>query len=427
MSSNDKTAMVINNETDLIDYFHSVHNLIRNKFGLYGKAALQFFNFFFVLKIIESKIGTIIDFGSEENNNKCKYSNIFTTKDEEARIDKVVDIKRIIYNSEHRNTFFMNFPIDRFVSKTGSLSTFLDKLNLLTPEIMNQYHVYGRIYEYFIGHITGRNSGSRSGSQIEDLGQFFTSRHIVRYCIAKVNPELKNSKVPKMGDFYFGSGGFITEYIRYMNHMYENIDWDQNIDKLYGSDTDSEILKSARVDIMTLTNTVSTNGKSLYGLNFQNMNTFEEEFKLMQDNPKVDFNFTNPPYGNSGKTSDDDKLKLINSSKIIKQIALTGSVNNSEPPKKFKPTKTKPFLINGDNKESLSLMHGMGVLEKNGIYCGVLKEGVFFDKKFSGLRTQLCDNYEVQYVISVPTDEFLNTTTKTSILIFKNSGKNRRD
>ena len=35
---------------------------------------------------------------------------------------------------------------------------------------MNKYHVYGRVYEYFIGHITGRNVGSRDGSSMEDLG-----------------------------------------------------------------------------------------------------------------------------------------------------------------------------------------------------------------------------------------------------------------
>ncbi len=48
-----KTESNINSENDLHDYFHSIHSFIRNKFGLYGKAALQFFNFFFVLKVIE--------------------------------------------------------------------------------------------------------------------------------------------------------------------------------------------------------------------------------------------------------------------------------------------------------------------------------------------------------------------------------------
>ena len=56
-----------------------------------------------------------------------------------------------------------------------------------------------------------------------------------------------------MGDFFCGSGGFITEYIRFLNYKYKNIDWEKNIDNIYGSDTDGEIIKSARVDIMTLT------------------------------------------------------------------------------------------------------------------------------------------------------------------------------
>jgi len=50
--SNNNSNLNINSEEDLQDYFHSVHSFIRNKFGLYGKAALQFFNFFFVLKVI---------------------------------------------------------------------------------------------------------------------------------------------------------------------------------------------------------------------------------------------------------------------------------------------------------------------------------------------------------------------------------------
>ena len=48
--------MNITTEEELQDYFHSVHSFIRNKCGLYGKAALQFFNFFFVLKVIEPHI-----------------------------------------------------------------------------------------------------------------------------------------------------------------------------------------------------------------------------------------------------------------------------------------------------------------------------------------------------------------------------------
>jgi restriction endonuclease S subunit len=77
-------------------------------------------------------------------------------------------------------------------------------------------------------------------------------------------------------------------------------------------------------------------------------------------------------------------------------------------------------MINGDNKETLAVLHGMGILKDNGVYCGVLKEGVFFDGKFKDLRKNLVENYNVQYVISIPQSDFWNTSTKTSILIFKN-------
>jgi len=244
--------------------------------------------------------------------------------------------------------------------------------------------------------------------------------------MAKVNPKLdKNNKVLTMGDFFCGSGGFITEYIRFLNDKYENkINWIDNIFSLYGCDTDRDIVKSAIVDILLLTDTFSDllnkaiiNKKNIKIKDYIKKigSTFDDEFYDDKE-LKVMYNFTNPPYGGSGK-GDDDKIKISNGTKAIKHIAITGTIN--------KPIlkDTQKYIIKGDNKETLSLLHGMGVLDKNGIYCGVLKEGVFFDKKFKDLRKNLIENYEVKYVISVPQSDFWNTSTKTSILIFKNSGK----
>lgn len=84
-------------------------------------------------------------------------------------------------------------------------------------------------------------------------------------------------------------------------------------------------------------------------------------------------------------------------------------------------------MINGDNKETLAVLHGMGILKDNGLYCGVLKEGVFFDGKFKDLRKNLVENYNVQYVISIPQSDFWNTSTKTSILIFKNDKQRTKE
>ena len=68
-----------------------------------------------------------------------------------------------------------------------------------------------------------------------------------------------------------------------------------------------------------------------------------------------------------------------------------------------------------------------GILKDNGLYCGVLKEGVFFDGKFKDLRKNLVENYNVQYVISIPQSDFWNTSTKTSILIFKNDKQRTKE
>jgi len=429
-TKNDSIMSSISNDEELAEYFHSIHTFIRNKFGLYGKSALQFFNFFFVLRLVEDHIPTLIEitYNDEQILVNCKYSYLQSIDNENEKIQQVQYIKHAIVRTKHKETFFMNFPIDKFTtsSKAGSsLSDFLKKLDILTPEIMDKFHVYGRVYEYFLGHILGRSSGTRSGSQISDLGQYFSSRHLVRYCISKVNPIMKDKNIiPSMGDFFSGSGGFITEYIRFMNIKYPDIRWDQNINNVFGFDTDPEIIKSARVDIMTLTKTFDPSN-NIFTENFRNVNTFEENCTTNNGVPiRLDFNFTNPPYGNSGKGSIDDKLTIQKAGDDIKHVAKYGSINNMDYPKgSKKPTKAKPYLINGDNKETLAMLHGMGVLADGGTYCGVLKEGCFFDKKFSDLRKYLSTYYDVEYVISVPQDDFINTSTKTSILIFHNRKK----
>jgi hypothetical protein len=58
----------------------------------------------------------------------------------------------------------MDFSCEKFNVKNRTITEFINKLNILTPEIMDKYHVHGRVYEYFIGHVTGRNIGSRNGS-----------------------------------------------------------------------------------------------------------------------------------------------------------------------------------------------------------------------------------------------------------------------
>jgi restriction endonuclease S subunit len=64
----------------------------------------------------------------------------------------------------------------------------------------------------------------------------------------------------------------------------------------------------------------------------------------------------------------------------------------------------------------------MDLLALNGTAVGVIKEGLFFDSSYMELRNVLLKNYNVKEIISVPQNQFENTSTKTSIIIFNNDG-----
>jgi len=423
-------------EEDLKEHFHSIHDYIRNKYGFYGKTALQFFNFLFVLKLIEPEIKK----GNFKSISKCLYSELKEQEKGYERNQLLKDYRRIIYQDakddggiQLRDSIFMSNSFADFDDSKDYLKGLLKKIDFLTPEVLDKFHVQGRVYEYFLGFITQKNSGKKSGSQIDDLGQYFTSRKIVRYCMKKVDPEMVDKKtIPSMGDFFCGSGGFITEYIRYLEHKYpEKINWTNQTKNIFGADTDRDIIKSARVDVMLLTKTFTDTNNSVVS-NIKRLNsTFDDDFleaelckktkTYVSPYLKVFYNFTNPPYGGDKGKDKNDKVQLNVSNKQIKHVAYTGSIN------KVINLDQSSYLIKGDNKETLAVLHGMSVLEKDGVYCGVLKEGVFFDQKFKSLRTQLVENYEVQWVISVPQSDFWNTSTKTSILIFKNSGNKTKE
>ena len=74
-----------------------------------------------------------------------------------------------------------------------------------------------------------------------------------------------------------------------------------------------------------------------------------------------------------------------------------------------------------NDKEACSLVLFMALLKNKGVCAGVLKEGVFFDNKYASVREHLLKNFNVKYVISIEADQFENTTTKTSALIFENT------
>jgi type I restriction-modification system DNA methylase subunit len=111
-----------------------------------------------------------------------------------------------------------------------------------------------------------------------------------------------------------------------------------------------------------------------------------------------------------------DKLEKYDKEHTSKQVNLDSC---SQRIKDF----AKLYSIDEANdKEACSLMLLADLLEKDGTAVLVLKEGPFFDNKYSKLRKVIIENYNITDIISIPSDAFENTTTKTSIIIFKNNG-----
>jgi type I restriction enzyme, S subunit len=433
---------VVSNKEALRDKIHDIHNFLRNNGAGYGMSALKIFNIFYGLKKIEEK--KLLDKVNLEK--ECKFSYLFDlakeNKDEklsETIYGKVLDS---IAKSTIGGLLFYEIPkhlksstFNYLIKEIDSITQIEKKCNVLLS---------GKIYEYFIG---------RDESAISELGAYFTDRHIVDYIYDKVKPKLNDDKTVKtMCDMFGGSGGFTTGYIDYLVNNYDDIDWKKEMNKIYHFDMNEDVIKSAGLEFFCLTGVIPNienhdNDKEKKDLlNIACKNSFADEF----DNTKFDYIFTNPPYGGDKSKQSDSQIKrnkvkdyikeelktLKDKEKIKHRTVQLKAIDNLEKQDKKDNDKRKVSIetssariqkfakdnkLSGNDKESVSLMLMMDMIKQNGVCVGVLKEGVFFNSVYKDLRKKLIENYNVKEVVSVPKDQFENTSTKTSIVIFENT------
>jgi restriction endonuclease S subunit len=218
------------------------------------------------------------------------------------------------------------------------------------------------------------------------------------------------------------------------------INWDTEINKVYHYDMNEDVIKSAALELFCLTG-VLPNMKNNLGYK----NSFTDDFS----DEKYKYPLTNPPYGGDKNCKSEaltkrEKIKAFIKNELLtitdegmrirrqKQLKSHEALDKQD---KKESEKTKVSLVGcsariqrfayknslkGNDKESCSLMLLMDILDVGGTAIGVLKEGVFFNKTYKDLRKCLIENYNVREVISVQADQFENTSTKTSIIIFDN-------
>ena len=424
----------ITNKEALRDKIHEIHNYLRNNGAGYGMNALKVFNLLYGLKKLEEK--NLLDKVGLKRP-ECEFSHLLglakENKDEKLSaliLDNVIDS---INESPIRNLLLYEIPRTMKSSVFSHLIKEINKISII--EKTCNVLLSGKIYEYFIG---------RDESAISELGAYFTDRHIVDYIYKKLDNEInEDGSINSMIDMFGGSGGFTTGYINYLNNKYDNIDWKNNVNKIYHFDMNEDVVKSAGLEFFCLTGKLPDMKDNL-----SYKNSFTDEF----NNKKFMNVITNPPYGGDKTVQSNAQIKRKKIKDYIKKELLTltdelkikikqrqvSKIEKEEKQDKIDSDKTKVSVdscsdrirkfakdnkLSGNDKESCSLMLIMDMVDVGGTAIGVLKEGVFFNKTYKDIRKCLVQNFNVREIISVPQDQFENTSTKTSIVIFDNTIK----
>jgi type I restriction-modification system DNA methylase subunit len=429
----------ISNKEALKDKIHEIHNYLRNNGAGYGMNALKVFNILYGLKKIDDKgLNDVVGLDP-----RCTFQDLLSlannNKDEELAEFIINDVLDAINASKIKNFLFYEIPrnmkgsvFSHLVREIDSITRIEESCNVLLS---------GKIYEYFIG---------RDESAISELGAYFTDRHIVKYIFDKLNPTLNDDgSVRDMIDMFGGSGGFTTEYINFLNEKYPNsINWNTELRKISHFDMNEDVIKSAGLEFFCLTDVIPDRENLKYA------NSFAYEY--IDDNTrlpkKYTYPITNPPYGGDKNTKTvaqekrekikkyiKDELPTITDEgiRIVRQKQLK-SIELQEKDDKKASSKSNVCVsscsmriqkfardnkLTGTDKEACSLMLLMDILEVGGTAIGVLKEGVFFNQTYKDIRRCLVENFNVREIISVPQNQFENTSTKTSIIIFDNTNE----
>lgn len=422
----------ISNREALKDKVHEIHNFLRNNGAGYGMVALKLFNIFGLKKIEEKGLFEKTGLTSE-----CRFSHLLAlarTGNGEELLEMILrTVLDAIHDSVLKPFLFYEIPKDLSAKVFAYLLEQIEEITVIerTCDVL----LSGNIYEYFIG---------RDESAISELGAYFTVRWITRYCMGKSNLRLNDDgTIPTMIDMFGGSGGFTTEYIRHFVQHFPDICWETQLSNVSHFDMNEDVVKSAALEFFCLTGVIPKMGADGQ---LCRKNSFCDEF----DGAKYQRILTNPPYGgDKNKKSEaqnkDAKIKEYitgelqtmakdDPKRIPRQTQLEEIVKREkEQKKKAEDAKVsvatsssriqryaKKYGLTGTDKEAVSLIQFMEMVADGGRVVGVLKEGVFFDKSYRKLRAHLITHFNVREVISVPQDQFENTSTKTSILVFDN-------
>ncbi|APM41351.1 N-6 DNA methylase [Clostridium kluyveri] len=339
---------------ELIKIFNDANNMLRGE-GL--RAGIErfgeFANILFLKLISENEENKELE-GEEailEASFRWKYIRELSTTD---RIDY---INNMVYPKINKLYGGDNIFDKLAIRNPKTLSQIIDKIDPLTLTDINS-DVKGDAFEYFLKESTA------SGN---DLGEYFTPRHIVKTMVRLANPKIGE----KVYDPFCGTGGLLIESFRHIwNTMPRN-------------DTTKKILTEKTIYGNEITNTARITKMNMILAGDGHSNIKMEDSLANPVDGRYDVVLTNMPY--SQKT---DYADL--------------------------------YDVKSNNGDSICVQHCMKSINKtanDGRMVIVVPEGFLFRKDLAKTREYMLNNCELQSIISLPQGVFLPYTgVKTNIL-----------
>lgn len=257
------------------------------------------------------------------------------------------------------------------IKDTGILKDIMDKLDpLMLTDVDSD--VKGDAFEYFL---------KASTSTKNDLGEYFTPRHIVKTMVRLVNPQIGE----KIYDFFCGTGGFLIESFRYIYNNMARTDANLALlreNTVYGN----EITNTARITKMNMI--LAGDGHSNIEMKDSLANPVDGTETYMDESGKIhhrgfDIVLANMPYSQKTKYGSLYDLPSTNGDSICVQHCMK-AINSAAP---------------------------------NGRMALVVPEGFLFRKDLTKTREYLLDHCQLQSIISLPQGVFLPYTgVKTDII-----------
>lgn len=338
---------------ELIKIFDEANNMLRGD-GL--RAGIErfgeFANILFLKLISESEDIKKLSGKKSEFDDMCHWDYIKNLK-ANSRIEH---INKIVYeklNALYKTDIFTPLSI----RDPSILKEIMDKLSPLTLTDVDS-DVKGDAFEYFLKESTATKN---------DLGEYFTPRHIVKTMVKLVNPQIGE----KIYDPFCGTGGFLIESFR---HIWNTMPRNENTEKILREETiyGNEITNTARITKMNMI--LAGDGHSNIHMSDSLANPVDGQYDVV---------IANMPYSQKTKY---------------------GSL----------------YDLPSSNGDSICVQHclkAINAASENGRVALVVPEGFLFRKDLAKTRELLLKVCNLQSIISLPQGVFLPYTgVKTNII-----------